>query len=497
MVDASLAEDASSVAQEEEEEQPSEAVTPAPAETEPEAEPEPQETQIEEDEEEAASSPPVIQPIPRKRRGPGRPPRIPRPEDLLADEENSDGTPRRRRGPGRPATGRQGGLRGRPRHSKVQADRVAIDKAGNMVDVINDEADLPEDEAGEQKVDKDGNLQGDRDYRVRVFTIKGRENRLYMLSTEPARCTGFRDSYLFFNKHLGLFKIILNDEEKMDLIERDLMPHSYKGRSIGVVTARSVFREFGARIVIGGRRVIDDYHEAAARERGDVEGELADPNDRLPPAGEPYNKNQYVAWHGASQVYHTQPQGVTTMPVGKRIEGKRRTNVTVGNWQYEHANEAKKFNSSLTALRRANLAGVYDTHTNLMLYPKIMQPTHARWTPVPRPSTSSFVNGEEPFFPTVPPKVYNNYLTTDTVFVSPAENAFGVPGPDGDACDLLMAPNGLSGVPADVRDELPEACRRDFDAAVAAERAWKDQWTGETGDGARGRLKIGYAGFPV
>lgn len=217
---------------------------------------------------------------------------------------------------------------------------MPIDKAGNTVDVINDEADLPEDPQGEQKVDKNGNLLGGRDYRVRIFTIKGREERNYMLSTEPARCTGFRDSYLFFNKHLGLNKIILNDEEKMDLIERDVMPHSYKGRSIGVVTARSVFREFGARIVIGGKKVTDDYYEEAARERGDVEGELADPNDRLPPAGEPYNKNQYVAWHGASQVYHTQPTG-TTIPSGKQMQGKRRMNVTVGNWQTEHAREAR------------------------------------------------------------------------------------------------------------------------------------------------------------
>ncbi|GAM90577.1 hypothetical protein ANO11243_086210 [Dothideomycetidae sp. 11243] len=494
MVDASMMEDASSIAVAEEEEGvASENATPAPVEE------EEDETRVDEDDEEdAASSPPVIQPIPRRRRGPGRPPRNPRPEDLIADDDASDGTPRRRRGPGRPPGGGvKGGARGRPRGGqKPQADRVPIDKAGNMVDVINDEADLPEDDEGEQKVDKDGNLQGGRDYRVRVFNITGRENRLYMLSTEPARCTGFRDSYLFFNKHLGLFKIILSDEEKMDLIERDVMPHSYKGRSIGVVTARSVFREFGARIVVGGRKVIDDYYEGAARSRGDIEGEVADPNDRLPPAGEPYNKNQYVAWHGASQVYHTQPAS-STMPTAKRIEAKRRTNVTVGNWQYEHANEAKKFNSSLTALRRANLAGVYDTHTNLMLYPKIMQPTHARWDPVPQ-SRSSTTNPSEPhLFPTVPASVYNKFLTTDTVFTSPAENAFGVPGPDGEACDLLIAPNGLSSVPDDVRDELPESCRRDFEVALAAEREWKSAWSGEQNDGMRGRLKIGYAGFPV
>jgi chromatin structure-remodeling complex protein RSC7 len=219
---------------------------------------------------------------------------------------------------------------------------VPIDKEGNMMDVINDEIALPEDPQGETKVNKDGHLQGGRDYRVRVFTILGRGDRLYMLSTEPARCTGFRDSYLFFTKHLQLYKIIIGEEEKKDLISRDIIPHSYKGRAIGVVTARSVFREFGARIVIGGRKIVDDYHVQAAKERGDIEGELADPNDHLPAPGEAYNKNQYVAWHGASQVYHNNAPSVPLQP-GKPAPGKRKTNITTGNWQFEHAREARYY----------------------------------------------------------------------------------------------------------------------------------------------------------
>lgn len=159
-----------------------------------------------------------------------------------------------------------------------------------------------------------------------------------MLSTEPARCVGFRDSYLFFAKHKKLHKIIVDDDEKRDMIEREIIPHSYKGRSIGIVTARSVFREFGALIIIGGRRIIDDYDVAARKAEGAVEGELADPNDRVIP-GEEYNKNQYVAWHGASAVYHT---GVPSVPMqnGKVDVKKRRVTVTDSNWQLEHARQA-------------------------------------------------------------------------------------------------------------------------------------------------------------
>jgi len=209
-----------------------------------------------------------------------------------------------------------------------------------MMDVINDEVELPEDAEGEKKVDKLGHLQDGREYRCRTFSVKARGERLYMLSTEPARCVGFRDSYLFFTKHKRLFKIIIDEEEKRDMIERELIPHSYKGRAIGIVTARSVFREFGAQIIVGGKRVIDDYEVTKARQDGIVEGEVADPNDIIK-EGEPYNKNQYVAWHGASSVYHS---GAPTVPMatGKQADiKKRRIVVTDVNWMLEHAREAR------------------------------------------------------------------------------------------------------------------------------------------------------------
>ncbi len=38
---------------------------------------------------------------------------------------------------------------------------------------------------------------------------------------------GFRDSYLFFTKHKKLYKIIIDDDEKRDLIDRDLIRHSW------------------------------------------------------------------------------------------------------------------------------------------------------------------------------------------------------------------------------------------------------------------------------
>ncbi|KAI2140228.1 chromatin structure-remodeling complex subunit RSC7 [Ophidiomyces ophidiicola] len=344
---------------------------------------------------------------PRRRR-PGRPPKNRPPDWEPAGEPNeprSDSGPPRKRGRGRPsAGGRWSKARGGPSH----VTQVPVDKEGNMMDVVNDEVDLPEDAAGEGKVDKIGNLLGGREYRVRTFTILDRGDRLYMLSTEPARCIGFRDSYLFFQKHKLLYKIIIDDEAKRNLIERNIIPHSYKGRAIGVVTARSVFREFGAKIIIGGRKVIDDYEEKAARERGDVEGELAVPEDILPGPGETYDRNRYVAWHGASSVYHSGVSSVP-LPAGKVVDAKKKKVIVTGdNWMIEHARAARyvlnrarthrhyhieaheariltqlfpcfsTFNSSLVSYRRETLGGIYDIHTNQMLFPQDMQPSHIR-----------------------------------------------------------------------------------------------------------------------
>ena len=452
---------------------------------------------------EAASAPasPIPEPVVRKKRL-GRPPKN-RPADWDKDDGDNNhseaGTPAKR-GRGRGGFGRGGGRwarRGGPSHVTQQP----VDKEGNMMDVINDEVELPEDAEGEAKVDKMGNLQGGRDYRCRTFTVLGRGARLYMLSTEPARCVGFRDSYLFFTKHKRLYKIIINEDEKRDLIERELIPHSYKGRAIGIVTARSVFREFGAQIIIGGKRIIDDYEVTKLRADGVVEGTVADPNDIIKP-GEDYNKNQYVAWHGASSVYHS---GVPTVPLqpGKVVDGKkRRVMVNDVNWMLEHAREAayvissettherilthlpSRFNAAIGAIRKTNLNGVYDPHTNVMQYPKSMQPTHARWEQIndhEEFDMKHLTNGHgedneaiPTMFTPVKPIYSKNFMIVDTVYESAPASHLGVPGPDGDAHDLGF--NGLSSISDDIKAELPPECLEAFEKALEKELEWKNRW---------------------
>ncbi|ORY62078.1 chromatin remodelling complex Rsc7/Swp82 subunit-domain-containing protein [Pseudomassariella vexata] len=131
------------------------------------------------------------------------------------------------------------------------------------------------DEAGEKKVMPNGQLLGSREYRCRTFLVPNRGDKLFMLATECARVLGYRDSYLLFNKNRSLFKIIANQIEKDDLVQQEILPFSYRSRQIAIVTARSMFRQFGSRVIVNGRRVRDDYWEGKARKQGFTEADLA------------------------------------------------------------------------------------------------------------------------------------------------------------------------------------------------------------------------------
>jgi len=488
--------------------------------------------------------------VQRKRRVASRTPLIKATPDLDDSEVPGEepfriGTPRRTKARGR--GGFKGGFRKKARVGAAavaeEASKQIVDKDGNTVEVNNDELDLPEDAEGETKVDKWGNLSGSREYRVRLFKVLGRGDRMYMLSTEPARCMGFRDSYLFFARHTKLFKVVLDDEEKRDMIDREIIPHSYKGRAITVVTARSVFREFGAKIIIGGRKVTDDYYATEARERGDIEGELAAPDDKLPSEKKTYNKNQYVAWHGASSVYHNNAPSAPLLLPG----GKRKTNINMGNWMFEHARAASVFNSQLATQRRKTLNGVYDTHTNLMCYPRIMQPTHARWEFVPPESPTSsrirkldmleeskvsgtaFTTSEGPANPEemnndlnpIPPQpdpttalattplpitsppaplelpppsslLTRNYLIVDTLLETTPYASLPIPGPEEPETTPLYDGSGrLPDLNEEDLADLPPECREAFLEAKQEEGKWRDRWGTQERDGWRGQMRVG------
>ena len=195
---------------------------------------------------------------------------------------------------------------------------------------------------------------------------------------------------------------------------------------------------------------------------------------------------------------------------------------------------SSRFNSAISTMRRANLDGVYDTHTNMMFYPKIMQPTHARWEQIPPPHTGSdqkqltyevgtddhLTNGslehvnhdsamdvesiprgqqalQPSLFSDVSAVVSRNFAVIDVHYTAPPISGAGYPGQDGGITDPTSGPNGLGSIRDDIIDELPTDCRRAFEEAKRAESSWARQWTTEARNGLRGDLRIGLNGYPV
>lgn len=291
--------------------------------------------------------------------------------------------------------------RGRPpgtgKKKKVKSGRfqtleIPLDENGEQFKVENDELLLPADPKGETKINEFGQLQGGREFRVRTFSLIGRGPRLYMLATEPAKCVGFRDSYLLFQRHRKLLKIKLSDEEKLDLVARDIIPHSYKGRAIGVVTARSIYREFGARIIVNGHKVKDDYYEQEAIDAGFKETDLADPSDHLPADGEEYNRNQYVAWFNHREA--VDPATLYESNLKSVLEAN--TNVGDSGMPLEEpklnpevvskaAQMTSEYNTQLSLRRRAVLrravssGGINEPHTGVKFLPELTQPSNAKF----------------------------------------------------------------------------------------------------------------------
>jgi Chromatin remodelling complex Rsc7/Swp82 subunit len=131
------------------------------------------------------------------------------------------------------------------------------------------------DEEREKKVTSTGRLLDGRNYRCQTFSVLNRGDKPFMLATECARVLGYRDSYLLFSKNKSLYKIVATSAEKEDLIHQEILPFSHKSRRIAIVTAKSMFRQFGSRVIDNGRRVRDDYWEEKARMQGFTEKDLA------------------------------------------------------------------------------------------------------------------------------------------------------------------------------------------------------------------------------
>jgi hypothetical protein len=194
---------------------------------------------------------------------------------------------------------------------------------------------------------------------------------------DPARVLGFRDSYLFFLKNPQLVRVNTTVDERAWMIENGMLMANFKSKLIAVVTARSIFKSFGHRIIKRGRSKVDDYYESRA-----IEDDNADESDEdaskagdmdgsqqgdIPMGG----KRKHTLLHSEDAVRH----------------------VTDLNWMYESAMAVRALNSQLKELRKEN-PKFLDPHTSVEQVPHLKQPTHCKVEAVPKSSNQEEPNGQ-------------------------------------------------------------------------------------------------------
>ncbi|KAI8991625.1 chromatin remodelling complex Rsc7/Swp82 subunit-domain-containing protein [Mycotypha africana] len=248
------------------------------------------------------------------------------------------------------------------------------------------------DEIGETKVDKFGRLQGGREYRVPTFTLPTRDDTLFMFSKDPAALLGFRDSFVFLKKNVKLQKVHIDNNEKGHLVDSNLLRSTFRTREISVVTARSVFKQFGHRIVKRGRKGRDDYYYTDEVDDGDdipSEDEYYANNffdsqsgiNRPIPASSFIQPNHH--YHHSSHHYNSSialsAGGPNSLIGNSTNHDYGRNNLTHKlslydtqtnelNWLHNAALSTRQFNTSLFSYRKNNPT-TYDLLTNVYQIP--------------------------------------------------------------------------------------------------------------------------------
>ncbi|KAI7871189.1 chromatin remodelling complex Rsc7/Swp82 subunit-domain-containing protein [Spinellus fusiger] len=232
------------------------------------------------------------------------------------------------------------------------------------------------DKAGEKKVDRHGYLLQGRKYAVSTFTLPLRGEQLLMLAMDPAKALGYRDSYLFFHKNPLLERVRISEEEKQYLVKERLLVTWFRNRDVAVVTARSVFKCFGSRIVKRGRRLKDDYFESKARHyQTDTQMEV----EQEPTEEESEDKREKEREKEKDEPMARRSL-LSKLSSGDDIyKGKALLNSAT--WLHHAAMDVRGFNAQLHQ-RRIEKPIFYDIHTDIRQIAKANQPSQCTWKPV-------------------------------------------------------------------------------------------------------------------
>ncbi|SCU83558.1 LADA_0C12156g1_1 [Lachancea dasiensis] len=125
------------------------------------------------------------------------------------------------------------------------------------------------DPQGEAKIDRRGTLLGSRHFLFPTFTPPTRPYGVYVLVRDLLKCLGRQESAeQFLEMHQELYGLNATSEELAFLRTHGLVQDADCSENEMYVTTKSVFMLFGARVVVGGTRLVDDYWEEAIKEQG-------------------------------------------------------------------------------------------------------------------------------------------------------------------------------------------------------------------------------------
>jgi chromatin structure-remodeling complex protein RSC7 len=143
-----------------------------------------------------------------------------------------------------------GGITVREVATAPDAPKPYIIVNGIQYSVSRDNLETLEDEVGNTKIEINGNLLGGREFKTNTFTVPTRNNGVkYMLAIDCARACGYRDSLYYFRRNPMMLKLNLSQAEKEYLIDLGKLHTNLRHRSVTMVTARSAFKQHGAKIV--------------------------------------------------------------------------------------------------------------------------------------------------------------------------------------------------------------------------------------------------------
>lgn len=222
-----------------------------------------------------------------------------------------------------------------------------------------------------------------REYKVPTFTLPSHGEQLLMLAMECTKLLGYRDSYLFFHKHPSLQRIRINDEEKAVLKEMGLLVQWFKHRDVAVVTARSVFKCFGHKIIKRGRRTRDDYYENGHPEEKTTSRQSAQLRKQAS-SNDTANSNSPMFAANSTHANNEEEEendGSRKSLIAKtaRSEGyASKAPLTNQTWMHHAALAARGFNAQLHE-RRAAKPTFYDIHSNINQVPASYQSTSCKF----------------------------------------------------------------------------------------------------------------------